>query len=123
MRTRFGSATGPGCGDRAPGPSLVIAATLAACVTGSAWAQRPEPKVERTIEGDPVMRVLPKDAIPAIDEPVLRSPAEVSETLPDDAPVLGVFDGENARAYPTWTLEGHEIVNDRLGELPLAATW
>ena len=43
-------------------------------------------------------------------------------TTPSE-PVIGVFDGEQARAYPTWVLDGHEIVNDRLSQLPIAATW
>ena len=83
--------------------------------------ERPEPTVEATFEGDPVLRLLPPEGIPAIDEPVMVPVAEA--TLSDDEPVIGVFDGEQARAYPTWVLDGHEIVNDRLSQLPIAATW
>ena len=49
--------------------------------------------------------------------------SEAGEIMKDDEPVIGIFDGENARAYPTWFLDGHEIVNDRIGQLPVAATW
>ncbi len=83
--------------------------------------ERPKPKVEVTIEGDPVLRLLPPEGIPAIDEPVMVPAAEA--TLSDEEPVIGVFDGKQARAYPTWVLDGHEIVNDRLSQLPIAATW
>ena len=37
--------------------------------------------------------------------------------------IIGVvLDGE-ARAYSIWHLDRHEVVNDRLGETPIAATW
>jgi hypothetical protein len=41
----------------------------------------------------------------------------------DEEMILGVYDGKQARAYSTWHLDRHEIVNDRLGETPIAATW
>jgi hypothetical protein len=80
-------------------------------------------KVEMVIEGDPLIRLLKKDGIPAIDEPEMITVSEAADLLKDEEPVIGIFDGENARAYPTWYLDGHEIVNDRLGQLPIAATW
>lgn len=96
---------------------------LAAC----AWVLGPEAaargKVEMEIEGDPVIRVLGQDGIPAIDDPDMITAREAALVMKDDEPVIAVFDGEHARAYPTWFLDGHEIVNDRLGELPIAATW
>ena len=75
------------------------------------------------VDGDPVVRVLRRDAIPAIDRPEMISVAEVGDLLADSDTVLGVYDGVSARAYPPWQLDGHEIVNDRLGQLPIAATW
>lgn len=80
-------------------------------------------KVEAIIEGDPLIRLLPQDGIPAIDDPEMIPASEAGEIMKDDEPVIGIFDGENARAYPTWFLDGHEIVNDRIGQLPIAATW
>lgn len=41
----------------------------------------------------------------------------------DDEPVLGVTDGRVAKCYSTWLLERHEIVNDWLGDVPIAAEW
>lgn len=80
-------------------------------------------KVEMVIEGDPLIRLLKKDGIPAIDDPEMIPASEAADLMKDEEPVIGVFDGKNAHAYPTWFLDGHEIVNDRLGQLPIAATW
>lgn len=76
-----------------------------------------------TIDGDPVITVLPKDAIPAIDRPEFLSVKEADRYLKDEEPVLGVRRGEVTRAYSLWQLNHHEIVNDEVGDLPLAITW
>lgn len=64
----------------------------------------------------------PKDGIPAIDRPVLGG-AESGNWLADNAQVIGVEIGGEARAYPISILDRHEIVNDRFGEQPVAVTW
>jgi hypothetical protein len=79
--------------------------------------------VEFIAEGDRVFRLLPEDAIAAIDDPEMISAFEAAGIMQDNEPVLGVFDGNQARAYPTWYLDAHEVVNDRLGDTPIAATW
>ncbi len=64
----------------------------------------------------------PKDAIPAIRRP--RSlPASESAWIADDDEVVGVAEGGAERAYPVKMLDRHEIVNDRLGDLPIAVTY
>lgn len=75
------------------------------------------------IDGEPVITVLPKDAIPSIDRPEFLSVAEADRDMRDEEPVLGVRRGEIARAYSLWQLNHHEIVNDQVGDLPLAITW
>lgn len=75
-----------------------------------------------TIDGDPVLRGLPRDAIPAIDNPVFV-PADRADFVAQDEPVIGVVLDGQARAYPTWLLNGHEIVNDRIGQHTIAVTW
>jgi hypothetical protein len=75
------------------------------------------------IQGSPVLTVLPVDAIPAIDDPQYVSVSEADRFMRPDEPVLGITDGQTAKAYSTWQLNHHEIVNDRLGDLPLAVTW
>lgn len=92
---------------------LIFAATVSAQLS---WTE------QTTIDGDPVMRGLPKDAIPAIDKPVFV-PAGEAKFMVDGEPVIGVVMGRVARAYPTWLLNGHEIVNDTIGGRAIAVTW
>ena len=89
----------------------------------SAHAQREKPKSEM-VDGDPMYHVLPVDAIPAIRKPVFVTADSADSWMHEDELVIGVVspDGE-ARCYSTWHLDEHEIVNDILGETPIAATW
>ena len=75
------------------------------------------------IDGEPVRVKIPRDAIPAIDEPSFVSAAEADELYYPDEPVLGVEIGGEAHAYSLWHLDRHEIVNDELGGQAIAATW
>ena len=70
-------------------------------------------------------RVVIKRAFPAITEPPTVSAKQANETLHESELVLGVTIGDKARAYPINMLTGprREIVNDKLGETDLAATW
>lgn len=99
-------------------PVALLFVPVLVAVAASA-AQLPE---VASIEGDPVATVLPPDAIPAIDEPDLV-PAKRARFMQDAEPVLGVIHEGQARAYSLWHLDRHEIVNDRLGDTPIAATW
>lgn len=67
-------------------------------------------------------QVVPKDAIPAIDNPELVPASEVDDLAPEER-VIGVVVGEEARAYPIRILNGHEIVNDDVGGRLIAVTW
>ncbi|MGD9858243.1 MAG: DUF3179 domain-containing protein [Planctomycetaceae bacterium] len=64
----------------------------------------------------------PKDGIPALSEPRLISADQAAYLQPDDR-VLGVIEGKDARAYPLKILNYHEIVNDDVGETPIAVTY
>ena len=75
-----------------------------------------------SFEGDKVYSLLAPDRIPAIDEPSLVA-AKEADFMADEEWVLGVTNGEEARAYSLWHLDRHEIVNDALGGEPIAATW
>ena len=74
------------------------------------------------LEGEKVYNLIQPDRIPAIDEPVLV-PATAADFMADDELVLGVVAGGIAKAYSLWHLDRHEIVNDWLGDEPIAATW
>lgn len=99
-------------------PGALAAVTLLA-VSGAAAQRLPD---ARTIDGDPVVTLLPPNAIPAIDRPRFRS-AEEARFMRDDELVVGVVHNGIAKAYSLWHLDQHEIVNDEFGDDPLAVTW
>jgi hypothetical protein len=79
---------------------------------------------ELRIDPRAIVTLLPKDAVPAIRDPVpLLVPAAAVRAVQDSDQVLGVAIGEESRAYPIAFLSWHEIVNDVVGGVPVAATW
>ena len=62
-----------------------------------------------------------KDAKPAILAPELLAADEA--ILAAGTKVIGVFLGGEARAYPLFILNNHQIVNDQIGDVPLSASW
>jgi len=64
----------------------------------------------------------PKDGIPAILNPRFV-PASQATFLRDDDLVIGVVLNGDAKAYPIRILNWHEVVNDTIGEQPVAITW
>ena len=62
-----------------------------------------------------------KDAKEAIVEPVLVPAQEA--TLAAGTKVIGVFVNGEARAYPLFILNNHQVVNDLVGGTPLSASW
>lgn len=65
----------------------------------------------------------PKDGIPALDGAEFL-PAAQESRLTDREPVITLeLQGETPRAYPIRYLIWHEIVNDEVGDLPVAVTY
>jgi uncharacterized protein DUF3179 len=75
----------------------------------------------RLAKGD-IIDVLPKDGIPAIDEPRFET-VEAVDWLADKEPVIVIELNGDARAYPLQIMTWHEIVNDEVGGTPLAVTF
>ena len=67
--------------------------------------------------------MIPRDAIPAIDEPRFLGLEEASEWLAPEAPVIAFERNGDARAYPLEILTWHEIVNDVVGGEPVIVTY
>jgi hypothetical protein len=61
-----------------------------------------------------VRRVVPRDAIPSVDDPVFGA-----DHAGDPGDELIVVDAAPPRAYPVRFLHYHEIVNDRLDRVPI----
>ncbi len=105
---------------------LVLASAALAAGVPRAW-QRAWPETDFTKhsidyaeirEGGP-----PKDGIPSIDRPRFESIVEAARWLDDRSPVIGLEFAGEARAYPLAILIRHEIVNDRMGDVPVAVTY
>jgi len=64
----------------------------------------------------------PKDGIPAILDPQFI-PASEATFLEETDEVIGIVEKGTAKAYPLRILTWHEVVNDRLGETPIAVTY
>lgn len=70
-----------------------------------------------------IVTLLPRDAIPAIDDPQFLTADQADREYEPDEEVIGVvFDGQ-ARAYSIPLLSRHEIVNDTVSGHPIAVTW
>ncbi len=66
-------------------------------------------------------QIIPRGRIASVDAPEFVAAGKAK--IPDDAWVLGVAVGGEARAYSLNLLNEHEIVNDRIGGRPVAAVW
>ncbi len=65
----------------------------------------------------------PKDGIPALDDPQFIW-VDQEVRIAGNEPVITVeIDGETPRAYPIRYLTWHEIVNDVIGDVPVAVTF
>ncbi len=72
---------------------------------------------EEILSGGP-----PKDGIPAILDPQFVQ-ADEAAFLSDEDMVIGVVEGQTAKAYPLRILNWHEVVNDQIGGKPVAVTY
>ena len=66
---------------------------------------------------------VPRDGIPPIDDPKFVSVVEADGWLEEKEPVIALELNGDARAYPLQILTWHEIVNDTVGGIPVAATF
>lgn len=86
------------------------------------FAQRPEPK-KTMVKGHLMYTVLKPGDIPAIFDPEFIPISGGDEYYHPDEPLIAVTYGDSARAYSTWHLDRHEIVNDFLDGRAIAVTW
>ncbi len=80
---------------------------------------------ERTVTGgEPFHGVLPyrgKDAKLALVRPTFVTAEEAQ--LADGVSVVGLSIDGSDRAYPLYVLKNHQVVNDRVGDVPVAGSW
>jgi len=65
----------------------------------------------------------PKDGIPALSDPQFIEAAQEQRIQPSEPVITVEIEGERPRAYPIRYLTWHEIVNDQIGNLPVAVTF
>ncbi len=75
--------------------------------------------IESAVEG--FQQILPRGKIAALVNPKFVPAA--SADLPDTAWILGFEHEGHAFAYDLNLLNSHEVVNHRVGDLPVAAVW
>lgn len=65
----------------------------------------------------------PKDGIPALADPQFIEVAQENRIKGNEPVITVEIEGERPRAYPIRYLTWHEIVNDRIGDVPVAVTF
>ena len=98
---------------------------LFAAACGGDRRESPEVEISPTDQAlrDALVTVLPRDAIPSIDNPRFRSVEQADREYAADERVIGVEIEGEAKAYSVGLLSSHEIVNDMLAGRPIAVTW
>lgn len=100
-------------------PTRTETVTLASAPAGADGALSAAQE-ERTFE---IVTLLPRDAIPAINDPRFNSVEVANGEYADTDLIIGVEIDGDARAYSIPHLSSHEIVNDTVGGRPIAVTW
>lgn len=75
------------------------------------------------LSGGPPPNGIPPLGFPGLPDPKFDSIRAAQSWLVDESPVIAVAIGDEARAYPLAILIWHEIVNDTLGDVPIAVTF
>jgi len=65
----------------------------------------------------------PKDGIPALSDPTFLKASKESRISPREPVITVEIKGQTPRAYPVRYLTWHEIVNDKIADVPVAVTF
>jgi hypothetical protein len=112
---------------------LIVACLAAALIAGPLSAEPrfwkhewPETDFETTSIGNWVEIISggpPKDGIPALSDPQFIAVGDETRVEAMEPVITVEIDGETPRAYPIRYLTWHEIVNDVIGDVPVAVTF
>ena len=68
-------------------------------------------------------RAVRRDAFPVFNNPRMVKAKNVGDDVRRTEPVIGVFLGGQAKAYPISVMGVHELGNDTCGGKPIAVSW
>jgi hypothetical protein len=85
-------------------------------------AQRKEPE-KTEVHGHTMYTLLNPGEIPAIFEPEFIPVNKADRYFYPDEPLLVVNYGGTVKAYSTWQLDRHEVVNDYIDSKAITITW
>ena len=110
---------------------LLLVMLLAACSPGGTAVSNPTNNTDNSGSGGgngrydeyEIVTLLPRDGIPAIDNPQFVNAFDADNAYDPDELVIGVEFNGDARAYSVPLLSNHEIVNDTVGGEKIAVTW
>jgi hypothetical protein len=92
--------------------------SFAKIVSGTNVEEKHIVPLDQIVSGGP-----PPDGIPSVDNPKFVSVKEANGFLGDSDLILGLNINGEIRAYPLQILVWHEIVNDKVGGVPLVVTY
>jgi hypothetical protein len=101
---------------------LMNSATLITIAGVSSAAVAMLGAAQRALDDD-LHVVVPRDAIPAISKPEFEPVSRGARYMNDRELVIGLVGEHEQRAYSTWQLDRHEIVNDVFEGRHVAVTW
>ncbi len=85
-------------------------------------AQRKEP-VKTEVHGHTMYTLLNPGEIPAVFEPEFIPVNNADRYFYPDEPLLVVKGRDTVKAYSTWHLDRHEVVNDYIDGKAITVTW
>ncbi len=100
-----------------------IAVFILASLTGPVCETRSQSPQTSEVHGHTLHTLLNPGDIPAIFDPEFLGIERAADQYWPDEPVIVVTADGAARAYSTWHLDHHEIVNDQLEGTAIAVTW
>ena len=101
---------------------LHFSALIGLLVASSINAQPREPK-KTEVNGHTMYTLLKPGDIPAIFEPVYISIDSAGNYYHDNEPLMVIADGDSAKAFSTWHLDRHEVVNTYINGKAITVTW
>jgi uncharacterized protein DUF3179 len=80
-------------------------------------------RVATPLENGVLYQIVEPAQVHRLDQPAFVSVALAGSFMGEFEPIVGVVEGDAARAYPAWFLDGYSVVNDKIGRMPIVVTW